>query len=97
MATRIKNAEMGFLLDIHYSDTWADPGNQFKPAAWKDLTYDQLTEVVYRYTREVVTNLIIQGTDPDIVQIGNEITNGLLWSDSKLDGSSAQFTRLAVL
>jgi arabinogalactan endo-1,4-beta-galactosidase len=46
MATRVKSADMGFLLNIHYSDTWADPGKQYKPAAWQDLDYDQLkTEV----------------------------------------------------
>jgi len=97
MAQRIKAADMGFLLDIHYSDTWADPGKQYKPAAWEDLDYDQLTEAVYSYTKETVAELREQGTDPGIVQIGNEIPSGLLWNDGKLDGSSDQFTRLAGL
>ena len=97
MAVRIKNAEMGFLLDIHYSDTWADPGKQYKPAAWRDLDYDQLKAAVYDYTKEALTELREQNTDPDIVQIGNEIPNGLLWDSGKLDEMSDQFSRLAGL
>jgi arabinogalactan endo-1,4-beta-galactosidase len=97
MATRIKSAGMGFLLDIHYSDTWADPGKQYKPAAWQDLEYDQLRAAVYDYTKGVMTELRDQGTEPDIVQIGNEIPNGMLWNDGKLDRSSDQFTKLAGL
>jgi arabinogalactan endo-1,4-beta-galactosidase len=97
MARRIEDAGMGFLLNMHYSDTWADPGKQYKPAAWQDLDYDQLKAAVYSYTKEVVTELRDQGTGPDIVQIGNEIPSGLLWNDGKLDGSSDQFSRLAGL
>jgi arabinogalactan endo-1,4-beta-galactosidase len=91
MAIRIKNAEIGFLLDLHYSDTWADPGKQYKPAAWKDLDYAQLKAAVHGYTKEVLTELREQGTDPDIVQIGNEIPNGLLWDTGKLNGPGDQF------
>jgi arabinogalactan endo-1,4-beta-galactosidase len=97
MATRIKDAGMGFLLDIHYSDTWADPGKQYKPAAWADLEYDQLRMAVYDYTKEVIAELRDHGTEPDIVQIGNEIPNGILWNDGKLDGSIEQFPKLAGL
>jgi arabinogalactan endo-1,4-beta-galactosidase len=97
MAARIKSAGVGFLLDIHYSDTWADPGKQHKPAVWQDLDYDQLRTEVYSYTKEVITALQDQGTEPDMVQIGNEIPNGMLWDDGKLDGSSDQFARLAGL
>jgi arabinogalactan endo-1,4-beta-galactosidase len=97
MAIRIENAEMGFLLDLHYSDTWADPGKQYKPVAWKDLDYDQLKAAVHDYTKEALAELREQGTDPDIVQIGNEIPNGLLWDTGKLNGPGDQFTRLAGL
>jgi arabinogalactan endo-1,4-beta-galactosidase len=101
MAQRVKAANMGFLLDIHYSDTWADPGKQYKPAAWENLDHDQLVEAVYSHTKDVVAQLIEQGTEPDIVQIGNEIPNGMLWDtgklDSELDGSSDQFTTLSGL
>jgi arabinogalactan endo-1,4-beta-galactosidase len=97
MARRIEAADMGFLLNLHYSDTWADPGKQYKPAAWKGLDYDRLTQAVYDYTRETVAELREQGTAPDMVQIGNEIPSGLLWDDGKLDESDDQFERLAGL
>ncbi len=97
MATRIKQAGMGFLLDFHYSDTWADPGKQYKPLAWWDYDEEQLRAAVYDYTKEAIVALREQGTAPDIVQIGNEITNGMLWDAGKLDGSDDQFARLAGL
>ncbi len=97
MALRIKRAGMGFLLDFHYSDTWADPAKQHKPLAWWDYDDTQLKTAVYDYTQEVITALREQGTPPDIVQIGNEITNGMLWDAGKLDGSADQFARLAGL
>jgi arabinogalactan endo-1,4-beta-galactosidase len=84
MARRIKTAGMGFLLDFHYSDTWADPGHQVKPAAWADLHGADLENAVHDYTRDVIAALKQQGTAPDIVQIGNEISNGFLWPDGKV-------------
>jgi len=84
MAKRIKAAGMGFLLDFHYSDTWADPGHQIKPSAWKDLHGKQLENAVRNYTKEVVAALKRQGTAPDMVQIGNEISNGFLWPDGQV-------------
>ena len=81
MAQRIKAANMKFLLDFHYSDTWADPGKQYKPAAWKDLSFPDLTKAVHDYTKDVMTALKQQGTLPDMVQIGNEINHGMLWPD----------------
>jgi len=97
MAARIKNAGMGFFLDFHYSDTWADPGKQRKPAAWRGLDFEGLKAAVYGYTRDVIAELRGQGTTPDIVQIGNEIPNGMLWPEGRLDGSDDQFARLAGL
>jgi arabinogalactan endo-1,4-beta-galactosidase len=66
-------------IDFHYSDSWSDPQNQPKPYAWADLTFDQLQKATYDYTREVVENLVKQGTTPSLVAIGNEITNGMMW------------------
>ncbi len=97
MATRIERAGMDFLLDFHYSDTWADPKKQYKPLAWWDYDDVQLETAVYEYTKEAITALREQGTEPDIVQIGNEIPGGLLWDQGKLDGSDDQFMRLAGL
>ena len=84
MARRVKAADMGLLLDFHYSDTWADPGHQRKPAAWTDLHGADLEKAVHEHTRDVMTALKKQGTVPDMVQIGNEISNGMLWPDGKM-------------
>lgn len=96
MARRIKNAGMGFLLDFHYSDTWADPGKQGKPAAWKDLGFEELKKAVYEYTKGVINDCKKQGTLPEMVQIGNEIRNGMLFPDGKLT-NAASFNKLAQL
>jgi arabinogalactan endo-1,4-beta-galactosidase len=85
MAKRIKAAGLRFLLDFHYSDTWADPGKQFKPAAWEDLDFNQLTIAVRGYTKDVLTELKKQGTLPDMVQVGNEINHGMIWPDGKVE------------
>jgi arabinogalactan endo-1,4-beta-galactosidase len=84
MAKRIKAAGLGFLLDFHYSDTWADPAHQSKPAVWTDLHGAELEKAVHDHTQTVVAALKKQGTAPDIVQIGNEISNGFLWPDGKM-------------
>jgi len=84
MAKRVKAAGIRLLLDFHYSDTWADPAHQTKPAAWTDLHGEELNEAVYDHTREVVAALKKQSTLPDVVQIGNEISNGMLWPDGKM-------------
>lgn len=85
MAKRIKAADMKFLLDFHYSDTWADPGKQFKPAAWKDLNIFLLAQAVHDYTVQVLTALQQQNTLPDMVQVGNEINHGILWPDGNVN------------
>ena len=84
MAKRIKAAGMKFLLDFHYSDTWADPGKQFKPAAWKNLSFEELKKALYDYTRTVMQELKNQGTTPDMVQVGNEINHGLVWPEGNV-------------
>ena len=79
MAGRVKAAGAKLLLDIHYSDTWADPGHQTTPAAWSSLGFDSLEAEVERYTDSVVGVLKQAGALPDIVQVGNEIDGGMLW------------------
>jgi arabinogalactan endo-1,4-beta-galactosidase len=86
MARRVKAEGLQFLLDFHYSDTWADPAHQKKPAAWRDLDFAGLTNAVLRYTRDTLTDFKRLNITPDIVQVGNEISNGLLWPDGKSDG-----------
>src|SRR5208282_1303281 len=79
LAKRIKATGALFLLDIHYSDSWADPGKQFTPAAWKDLDFDATERKVHDYTIEVLKDFQADGTMPDMVQVGNEITAGGPW------------------
>lgn len=85
MAQRIKAAGLKLLLDFHYSDFWADPAHQQKPAAWENLTFPQLVQAVYDYTADVLNDLDVVGAYPDMVQIGNEISGGLLWPDGYID------------
>lgn len=96
-ARLIKAKGFKFLLDIHYSDTWADPGHQTKPAAWDTLSFPILEDSVYLYTKDVITALKNQNALPDMVQIGNEITGGMLWPDGKNYGSSGSWTNFASL
>jgi len=81
MAKRVKDAGLKFLLDFHYSDTWADPGKQIKPAAWVGLGTEDLKKAIYQHTITVLKALQDQATYPDMVQIGNEIDHGMLWPD----------------
>ncbi len=94
MARRIKQAGMKFLLDFHYSDTWADPGKQFTPASWKDLSDEELADKMYEYTRETTQRFIDEGVAPEMIQIGNEIHNGFVWPQGKLPDSPGTFGTL---
>lgn len=86
MAKRIKSHGMNFLLDFHYSDTWADPGKQMRPSAWDDAsTIEELSERVHDYTKEILLALKSEGCTPDMVQLGNEINQGFCTALS--DGS----------
>jgi len=86
LAKRVRASGMRFLLDFHYSDTWADPGHQTKPKAWDVPPFDALVRKVHDYTAAVLAACERNGTPPCIVQIGNEITPGFLWPDGKLYG-----------
>jgi arabinogalactan endo-1,4-beta-galactosidase len=94
MAKRVRAAGMGLLVDFHYSDTWADPGKQFKPAAWENLDLPALKKALYDHTRSVLSALKEQGTTSDMVQIGNEVTNGLLWPDGRAKDHFDNFAEL---
>jgi len=84
LAKRIKDAGGTFMLDFHYSDWWADPQKQNKPAAWTHLDFDDLVQKSQTYTAHVIKTLKDAGATPDIVQIGNEITGGMLWPDGQV-------------
>ena len=83
-----------FLLDYHYSDTWADPGKQFTPAAWKGKSHEELVRAVFEYTRDTIAAFRAAGVLPDMVQVGNEVINGMLWPDGKLPGRWDSFADL---
>jgi arabinogalactan endo-1,4-beta-galactosidase len=105
---RIKAAGLGFLLDFHYSDNWADPGKQCVPVAWQQYsTLAELATAVHDYTKDAVSQLIAAGARPDLVQIGNEITAGVLIhvcddsgqprADNRVTGSIANWSNLGAL
>jgi arabinogalactan endo-1,4-beta-galactosidase len=87
MAKRGRSAGMELLLNFHYSDWWADPGNQATPGRWKHLELDGLTKEVRSYTRDVVRRFIAQGTTPVMVQVGNETRPGMMWPLGDLRGN----------
>jgi len=95
LAKRVKSIGLGFLLDLHYADTWTNPGAQTPPAAWANLSLPALETRVYEYTKDAVSQLKAASAMPDIVQIGNEITNGMLWEVGRASGSN--FGNLATL
>lgn len=94
MAQTAKKLGFRFLLDFHYSDTWADPGKQFTPKKWVALPHDQLVKAVADYTRDTIAALRAAGVLPDMVQIGNEIGNGMLWPDGHLPENWDKFADL---
>lgn len=99
LAARVKKAGLQLLLDFHYSDTWADPGHQAMPAAWTGLDFTQLVAQVRSYTSNSIAAFAAAGAPPDYVQVGNEITGGLLWPYGAVPGTNAaiQWAQLARL
>ena len=79
LGKRIKDAGYALVLDLHYSDSWADPGKQTVPAAWSGASVADLQDSVYNYTKRVMTEMKAAGACPDFIQLGNEITGGMLW------------------
>ena len=94
LARSAKEAGFKFLLDFHYSDTWADPGKQYTPKAWAGLSHAELVDAVRKYTRETLAAFAEAGVSPDMVQVGNEITHGMLWPDGKLPDNWDHFADL---
>ena len=83
LAKRAKAADMGLLLDIHYGDTWTSPGHQDKPVAWKDFNFQELTQAVHDFTHRAIYEMKTNGTPADMVQIGNEVSDGMLFPDGR--------------
>ncbi len=87
LAVRVKNAGLLFSLDFHYSDTWADPSHQATPNAWTNLNFTQLVQQMRTYNSNTIAAFEAAGAMPDYVQIGNEITDGMLWTNGQLSGT----------
>ena len=90
LATRARNLGLKIWLTVHYSDTWADPANQTKPAAWQNLSFSDLKSAVSTYTSQIMSEI-----NPEIIQIGNETNDGFLWPEGKLSTNEAQYLELA--
>ena len=84
IAKRVTAAGFGVLLNFHYSDFWADPGKQFKPKAWASYGVEELEQAVYDFTLETMETFLGQGVNITMVQVGNELSNGLLWPEGKV-------------
>lgn len=80
-----KSKGFSLLMDFHYSDFWADPGKQMIPKDWKGLDIDELAEAVYDFTKKCLEKAVKENVLPDLIQVGNEITNGMLWPLGKLE------------
>lgn len=80
IAKRAKALNMDFMVDFHYSDSWADPGKQPIPKAWMGHSYEEMKQDVRNHTIEVLSLLKENDIEPRWVQVGNETTNGMLWS-----------------
>jgi arabinogalactan endo-1,4-beta-galactosidase len=93
-AVRAKNAGMKIMIDFHYSDVWADPGDQNKPAAWVNLTTANLITTLSSYTTGVMDTLKMNGITPNWVQVGNETNDGMLWEDGRASTQMATFAAL---
>jgi len=93
-AWRAHNLGMRLMIDFHYSDSWADPGKQTKPASWLSLSLDELENAVAAHTKEILTSLKENGITPEWVQAGNETGNGMLWEDGKASTNMKNYAAL---
>jgi arabinogalactan endo-1,4-beta-galactosidase len=93
-AKRAHQLGMRVLIDFHYSDTWADPGHQAKPAAWAGYDLPTLISTVNGYTKSVLDTLKANGVVPSWVQIGNETNDGMLWPEGRASTNMANFAAM---
>ncbi len=93
-AIRAKNIGLKVMVDFHYSDTWADPGHQTKPAAWASLDFAALKTALANHTTDVLTQIKNAGVTPEWVQVGNETNDGMLWPQGKASADMANYAQL---
>ncbi len=97
-AKKISGYPMKLWVDLHFSDTWADPGHQATPSAWNGISYSALLDSVYAYTDTVMTRLQAQGNSPQIVELGNEINAGMLWPYGNIsDNQDSSWQKLSAI
>ena len=94
LGKRIKGAGMAFMLDFHYSDTWTDPGKHSTPASWNSSDPDELATMLYNYTVDCLQQLKTAGATPDFIQVGNEITTGMLWPTGEISKGGSTWDNL---
>jgi arabinogalactan endo-1,4-beta-galactosidase len=94
LAQEAKALGFKFLLNYHYSDTWADPGKQYIPKAWEGKSHGELVQAVFEYTRDTIIAFRDANVMPDMVQNGNEVINGMLWPDGRLPNNWDNFAEL---
>ena len=94
MARRAKDWGMALMIDFHYSDWWADPGQQNTPAAWKEMDYEQMKKALAGHTRDVLQAIKEAGVEVRWVQVGNETTNGFLWPMGRAQDNMGQYAGL---
>ena len=95
-ALRAKNLGMKIMIDFHYSDSWADPGKQTKPAAWVGQDFTTLKQSLATHTTSVLNSLKSNGVTPTWVQVGNETNDGMLWPDGKASTNMSNFAQLVI-
>ena len=93
-AIRARNRGLRIMIDFHYSDSWADPGQQTKPAAWAGLSFTQLKQALYDHTYDVLDSLKDNNIVPEWVQVGNETNDGMLWPDGRRSTNPQNFAQL---
>lgn len=90
MGKRVTEAGLGVLINFHYSDFWADPGKQYKPKAWEGLSVEELEQAVYDFTKDSMEKIINAGVNVTLIQVGNELSNGLMWPEGQLWGPEGE-------
>lgn len=93
-AIRAKNLGLRIMIDFHYSDTWADPGHQTKPAAWATQGINELKSLLALHTIDVLNTLKLYHITPEWVQVGNETNDGILWPEGKASINMANYAAL---
>lgn len=90
LAKRAAAVGMNVMVDLHYSDFWADPEQQDMPKDWASLSKDKISGAIYDFTKKVLTDFKAAGVNVSMIQIGNEINNGLVFPYGKINWSDVE-------